>query len=334
MQKLLEPFILYLITQRCVAQNTSLAYRRDVQQFLEFWAKNKKKNKKNKTKISEALGEDTTKPMKEDLRVVLIDFRDLLRKQGIGSRSISRKLSALRAFFHYVSEYHPTGIAGHEVSLMVGAPPRLERRLPRVCSLRDINLILQAARGEKDIALAELICYLLYTAGLRVSELVGLKHHDVQLAAGHITIRGKGGKMRTIPLVSAAKEALVRYHESRTTQQKPLSKSTGTASELKPNKNTSPRATSSSKHNQSIITLSRQTVWRLIKRLARRAGIANPVSPHVLRHSLATHSLEEGWDLRSLQLMLGHERIATTEMYIHLDTRFVRSEYKKRHPRG
>ena len=79
--------------------------------------------------------------------------------------------------------------------------------------------------------------------------------------------------------------------------------------------------------------MTRQTAWRLIKKLAQRAGISTRVSPHILRHALATHSLEEGWDLRSLQMFLGHERIVTTEMYIHLDTRFVKSEYKKRHPR-
>lgn len=299
---LVDSFIAYLITQRCVAQNTSLAYRRDVAQFLAFWEQIESRKKTARRKTNSAHGKD-------GIRMILVDFRDFLRNNGVGSRSIARKLSALRSFFNYVSEYHPAEMAGHEVNLMVGAPPRLERRLPRICSLQEIDMMLRAAREERTYPQrAELICYLLYTAGLRVSELAHLTYHNVQLAAGNITLQGKGGKMRTIPLLPAVKDILVSALEV--------------------------HAKENSSFKKSIIGLSRQSIWRLIKRLARRANIQHPVSPHVLRHSLATHSLEEGWDLRSLQLMLGHERIATTEVYIHLDTKFVKSEYKKRHPRG
>lgn len=301
MEHLLNPFILYLMTQRCVAQNTSLAYQRDVRQFLNFWKKLSAKQKK-------------------DLRVVFIDFRDFLRKKDIQGRSISRKLSALRAFFKYITEYHATELPGVDAGLVVGLPPKLERRLPRVCSPADIGKLLQAAREEKNAVCAELICYLLYTAGLRVSELVSLRRENIQLATGHLTLQGKGGKMRTIPLVAQAKAAIERY-DLHVKLPLPVKKS----AQQQPTKQRNVR---------TYLQLSRQSVWRLIRRLARKAGITTPVSPHVLRHSLATHSLEEGWDLRSLQLMLGHERIATTEMYIHLDTKFVKNEYKKRHPRG
>jgi integrase/recombinase XerD len=292
MQHLLNPFISYLMTQRCVAYNTSLAYRRDVQQFLKFWDK-------------------LSQQQKKDWRMVLIDFRDFLRKHEVGGRSISRKLSALRAFFKYVLECHPAELKGHDISLVVGLPPRLDRRLPRVCSPDDIAKLFQVAQQEKDGVRAELICYLLYTVGLRVSELVQLRRENIHSATGRITLRGKGGKMRTIPLVARAQNAIENYDTW-------LQNRGGTTLNSR----------------LPYINLSRQSVWRLIKKLARAAKISTPVSPHVLRHSLATHSLEEGWDLRSLQLMLGHERIATTEMYIHLDTRFVKSEYKKRHPRG
>lgn len=321
---LLDPFILYLVTQRCVAQNTALAYRRDVAQFLSYWsASTKKKKRIAKKTISEAKTKPATetKSAKHDIRMVLIDFRDFLRTEGVGSRSISRKLSALRAFFHYVSEYHPLDMAEHEVSLMVGVAPRLERRLPRVCSPNDIDRLLHIAREEKHAVQAELICYLLYTAGLRVSELVSIRRENIQIAIGHITLQGKGGKMRTIPLVPQACAAIERYDEY--LRSCPAKKHAAQSVTIK-------KKTSGARY----IKLSRQSVWRLIKSLAQKAGISIPVSPHVLRHSLATHSLERGWDLRSLQLMLGHERIATTEMYIHLNTKFVKSEYKKRHPRG
>lgn len=255
--------------------------------------------------------------------MVLIDFRDFLRKENVGSRSISRKLSALRAFFRYVSETNPIDMAEHEVSLMVGVAPRLERRLPRVCSPEDIDKLLCAAREEKNPVQAELICYLLYTAGLRVSELVSIRRENIQIAIGHITLQGKGGKMRTIPLVPQACAAIERYDEY-----------LKNCAEAKKVVALSPSIRKASRRDSRYIKLSRQSVWRLIRSLARKAGITIPVSPHVLRHSLATHSLEKGWDLRSLQLMLGHERIATTEMYIHLNTKFVKSEYKKRHPRG
>jgi integrase/recombinase XerD len=314
--QLLDPFILYLITQRCVAHNTALAYRRDVEQFLKYWSASVKRKKRIARKI---ISEPSPAP-KSDIRMVLIDFRDFLRKEGVGSRSISRKLSALRSFFHYVSEYHPLDMAEHEVSLMVGVAPRLERRLPRVCSPQDIDGLLRVAREEKQHVQSELICYLLYTAGLRVSELVSIRRENIQIDIGHITLQGKGGKMRTIPLVPQACAAIVRYDEylKHSLLKDKYSK------EITTKKSGATR----------YIKLSRQSVWRLIKSLAQKAGISIPVSPHVLRHSLATHSLEKGWDLRSLQLMLGHERIATTEMYIHLNTKFVKSEYKKRHPRG
>jgi integrase/recombinase XerD len=325
--QLLEPFISYLVTQRCVAHNTALAYRRDVEQFLNYWQSSVKKQKRVAKKTGPTKPYDLSsvvltkgealREVGNDIRMILIDFRDFLRKEGVGSRSISRKLSALRAFFRYVSTSNTSSaIAEHDVSLIVGLAPRLERRLPRVCSPDDIEKLLQVARKEKNAVQAELICYLLYTAGLRVSELVSIRRENIQIAIGHITLQGKGGKMRTIPLIPQACRAVERYDDY-----------------LKSHKNGSENPTKLQR-SRGYINLSRQTVWRLIRSLARKAGLSIPVSPHVLRHSLATHSLENGWDLRSLQLMLGHERIATTEMYIHLNTKFVKSEYKKRHPRG
>lgn len=325
--QLIDPFILYLIAQRRVAHNTSLAYRRDVQQFLDFWKKTEKKIKKKKLSESKI---EVDGANKDDLRALLIDFRDFLRNRGVGSRSIARKLSALRAFFQYLNEYHPAEMTGQEVALTVGAPPRLERRLPRVCTQNDIDKLLSVAREERNPVRAELICCLLYTTGLRVSELVGLKRENIQVDIGHITLQGKGGKMRTVPLVPQACEVIRRYEEELKKKKNYANQNLALQQEQDSIKSRSLKKN----HVQCYLKMSRQSVWRLIKALARKAGISTPVSPHVLRHSLATHSLEQGWDLRSLQLMLGHERIATTEMYIHLNTRFVKSEYKKRHPRG
>jgi len=305
MRQLATAFAAYLITQRRVARTTHATYCHDVEEFITFYEKQKF----------------------EDYRELLINYREMLHRRGLGARSIARKICALRAFFRFIMQ--PAYAQGSGVARsaseeqaapemefpanlveLLGSLPRLEYRLPRVCSTDEIAQILATTtkrrRGQRHAQRDALIVHLLYATGLRVSELVQLTPRMMHLPTAMLHIRGKGDKMRHIPLQQELIAKLVEYMHI-----------------------------FNKKHlDRPLFPLSRQTVWRIIKRVARRAGITKSISPHTLRHSLATHSLEQGWDLRALQMLLGHERIATTEVYIHLDTTFVRAEYKKRHPRG
>ena len=145
--------------------------------------------------------------------------------------------------------------------------------------------------------------------GIALLQLERFRVEHIDRSLKLLRISGKGGKVRLIPLVESTFQLIMEYLAHVQTSKYVFFTST------------------------PDYPLCRQTAWRIIRRLAQAAGILHTVSPHILRHSLATHSLEEGWDLRSLQMMLGHERIATTEHYIHLDTAFVKKEYRKRHPR-
>jgi integrase/recombinase XerD len=286
--QMLTAFEAFLATQRCVSPNTYAAYLRDVRQLKAF--------------------QDTHKKLAP--RELFMQFREQLYDQGVGARSIARKLSAFRCFFKFMRERFPRKIPDNILE-MLGHLPRLEKRLPRICSPDEIKALLAHAYGEgEDGERNRLICTVLYTTGLRVSELVALKVSQIDTTDKVLRISGKGGKTRLIPLLPSTYELLFQYIMRRETKNFLF-------------------YTMSPNH-----PLSRQTAWRIIRAVAQRAGIAHTVSPHILRHSLATHSLEHGWDLRSLQMLLGHERIATTEHYIHLDTAYVKKEYRKRHPRG
>jgi len=286
--QMINAFEAFLATQRCVASNTYAAYVRDLRQLKAF--------------------SDTHKKLQP--RELFMQFREHLYDAGVSARSIARKLSAFRCFFKFMRERFPRKMPENILDLM-GHMPRLEKRLPRICSPDEINALLAAAtgpgyEGERDY----LICMLLYTTGLRVSELIALNVSQIDTTSKVLRIAGKGGKMRLIPLLQSTCDILVSYMKRYPTAKYIFY--------------------TSSCYKQ----LARQTAWRIIRRIAQRAGIPHIVSPHILRHSLATHSLEHGWDLRSLQMLLGHERIATTEHYIHLDTAYVKKEYRKRHPRN
>jgi len=286
--QMLNAFEAFLATQQCVSPNTYAAYLRDLRQLQKFQEQH----------------------TRYELREMFIAFREHMYDQGIGARSIARKLSAFRCFFKFVRERYPRKLPEHIMEIM-GHMPKLEKKLPRICSVEEIHtMIAAAATDEGPHRLRnQLMCILLYTTGLRVSELVNLRIENVDTTLQLLRITGKGGRVRLVPVVESTYRLIMEY----IAYTRPTTYIFFTDSPDHP--------------------LCRQTAWRVIRRLAQQAGVLHTVSPHILRHSLATHSLENGWDLRSLQMMLGHERIATTEHYIHLDTAFVKKEYRKRHPR-
>jgi len=234
-----------------------------------------------------------------------------LRREGLSPRSISRALVSMRRFYAFlVNEGDRSD--NPAVNLY---PPRLPRRLPKVLSEPEVEALLQApdtARpaGIRDRAMIEL----LYASGLRVSELVGLERSQLQLEAGFLIAFGKGAKERVVPVGESAEDWLHRY-----------------LVEVRP-------SMVKGRHDIVFVSyrglgLTRQGFWKLLRNHGRSAGIKN-LSPHVLRHSFATHLLEHGADLRAVQVMLGHSNITTTQIYTHIHEHRLRSLYDRHHPRA
>lgn len=230
----------------------------------------------------------------------------------VSVRSIARNLSALKMFYRFlVSEGK---IESNPARLL--SAPKLPRRLPGVLSSEEVGRLLSqpdpnTARGKRDKAMVEL----LYATGLRVSELVNLKISNVNMEAGYVRTLGKGSKERMVPMGAKALEALKEY----VTHGRPAFLKQRSSSYLFLNSRGKP--------------LTRQGFWKIIKRLGLTAGIRKEIYPHSLRHSFASHLLEHGADLRSVQIMLGHADISTTQIYTHVTRERLKQIHEKHHPR-
>ncbi|MDD5307880.1 MAG: site-specific tyrosine recombinase XerD [Deltaproteobacteria bacterium] len=242
----------------------------------------------------------------------ITEYLGRLSRRGLKRRSQARTLSALRGLFGHLrtERYLPTDPTEDADS------PKIQRTLPVVLTREEVESLLAApdpatARGKRDAAML----HTMYAAGLRVSELVSLRLADMDLQAGFLAVTGKGDKRRVVPLGEWAVAMIVRYmEEARRSWAKPGE----TAVFLT--------------HRRAPMT--RQSFWLIIRRYAMVAGIRKPLSPHKLRHSFATHLLEGGADLRSVQAMLGHVDISTTQIYTHVTTDHILRVHRKFHPRG
>jgi integrase/recombinase XerD len=235
-----------------------------------------------------------------------------LGKQGLGARSACRHLSAVRGFVNFLL----TERAIDDDPCALIERPRVSQRLPRVLVLGEVERILDAPeregfRGLRDRAILQVM----YAAGLRVSEVVGLKLGDVDRRKGLVSAFGKGQKRRLVPLGEPALDALDAYQRVRAERPGAAASSVLFLS---------PRGGA----------LTRQAVWKMVTGYASSVGVNKPSSPHKLRHSFATHLLEGGADLRTVQALLGHADISTTEIYTHLADDHVRVAFKKAHPRA
>jgi integrase/recombinase XerD len=235
-----------------------------------------------------------------------------LRRRGLGGRSIARHLSAVRGLYRFLLD---AGRLPRDPTLHLDSP-RPARRLPRTLSMPDAAALVEAPDttrpdGLRDRALLEL----LYASGLRASEALGLRIEDVNFRAGYVMVIGKGDRQRLVPAGARALDWVRRYL---TTVRPRQVRRDCPALFL----------------NRSGGAMSRQALWGLIRRAARRAGLPAAVSPHTLRHSFASHLLERGADLRSVQAMLGHVDISTTQIYTHLPSSVVHDMYRKFHPRA
>lgn len=291
---LIDGFFEHLVVERGLAQNSLEAYRRDLDRYIGYL----KSRRKQATALDRA----------EVPRYLLA-----LREAGLGPRSVARHLSAIRQFHRFLVR---EGHASEDPTSHLESP-RPWHRLPTVLSSDEVDRLLACSerttpQGLRDRAMLEL----LYASGLRVSELVGLRLADLDLAVGVVRVLGKGHKERLVPLGDAAAQSLRAY--------------LGDGRPRLEKRRPSPHLFLG-RHGRG---LTRQMFWQLLRRSVRAAGITKPVTPHTLRHSFATHLLERGADLRSVQLMLGHADIGTTQIYTHLTRAHLKAIYDKHHPRA
>jgi integrase/recombinase XerD len=235
-----------------------------------------------------------------------------LHTAGLGARSLARNIAAIRSFYRFA---RATGRLTYDPAALVEGP-RPPRRLPRALSRAAARALVEAAHGNAPRALRDrALLELLYGSGLRASEIVGLRLADVDLHGQFLICRGKGARQRLVPVGGEARRALSAY----LTGARP-------GSVMEPDPGTVFL-------NHRGRPLSRQGLWEIVRRHARLIGLARAF-PHALRHSFASHLLEGGADLRSVQALLGHADIGTTEIYTHLPSEAVRTMYRKFHPRA
>lgn len=236
----------------------------------------------------------------------------LLKEKQYQRSTVARKLACLRSFFKFLVRENML-----KVNPAVGiATPKREKKLPNCLELEEIEHLLDAPNGNKweekrDKAILEA----LYSSGIRVSELTGLNHDDIDLFSGIMKIRGKGKKERIVPLGSIALKSIEAYVDM-----KPKSKDG--------------KGTNALFVNRSGTRLTDRSVRRILIKYARRISLTKEISPHMLRHSFATHMLDRGADLRSVQELLGHQNLSTTQIYTHISTKRLRDAYDKAHPRA
>lgn len=292
---LLDEFLNSLLVEKGLSKNTLEAYSRDIIKYLNF------------------LDTKSISPLHATPSHI-VSFLSHLKGNGISTRSYARNLVAVRMFYKFL--LHQSYLSSSPTATI--DIPRLATRLPDVLSLEDVEKILNAPKmdnqtGLRDKAMLET----LYATGMRVSELVSVKLNDLNLQSGYIIAYGKGSKERIVPLGESAVLAIKDYLDT-----------------------SRPKILKARKSEHLFITnrgkkLTRQAFWALIKKYALVAGISpKRVKPHVLRHSFATHLLERGADLRSIQTMLGHADISTTQIYTHVKTDKLKEIHKKSHPRG
>jgi len=295
LNELADTYIDYLTIEKGLSSNSIEAYTTDLISYLNYLDKNKIKD------IGQA---DTT---------AILGWLVQLTRNGLSPKSRARHLVTLRGFYKY--------LAGEKVintnPIKDVDIPKTGQSLPKVMSYSEVQALLEAKDGVKpkdlrNIAMMEIM----YGAGLRVSELINLKLSDVNLEVGFIRVMGKGSKERLVPMGSKAREVTQKWID------------TGRPLVMKHQPGEYLFAARAGK------PMTRQSFWKIIKKNASLAGLAQTVSPHTLRHSFATHLLEGGADLRSVQAMLGHSDISTTQIYTHVSREYLVRMHQAFHPRS
>ncbi|GAB4073528.1 site-specific tyrosine recombinase XerD [Barrientosiimonas marina] len=297
---MLEPafddFLHYLLVERGVSDNTLTSYQRDLKNYKTYVEKVSRKSEWNDIGRSDIIG-----------------FLYKLKDDGKSSATIARAISSIRAFHHFLIREQ---LVDHDASLHIETPKK-ERKLPATLSSADVEALL-AISGHTPLAMRnKAMLELMYATGLRVTELVSLEVSDLHLTMGFVRCMGKGSKERIVPLGDVAKNAMDYYLQH------------GRGHLVKRGQDQNALFV-----NQHGRPLSRQGFWKILKEIARDSGIKKQITPHTLRHSFATHLLENGADLRSVQEMLGHADISTTQIYTHITKARLKDIYQTYHPRA
>ncbi|MCP1726146.1 integrase/recombinase XerD [Natronospira proteinivora] len=290
----IERFLDAMWMERGLSENTLAAYRADLQNLAK-WAQGVERE-------VETLARDD-----------ILEFLAWRVQQGARPRSTARQLSSIRRYFRYlVREGRRSDDPSSDIEM-----PRLGRPLPKSLGESEVEALLAAPEVEKPLGLRDrAMLELLYATGLRVSELVSLRLDQVNLRQGVIRINGKGERERLVPLGEESQAWLQRYVEE------------GRSGILGGRQSPFLFPTRRSEH------MTRQAFWHIIKRYAQRAGISRGLSPHTLRHAFATHLLNNGADLRVVQMLLGHSDVSTTQIYTHVARERLKSLHEEHHPRG
>ncbi|MDR6122503.1 integrase/recombinase XerD [Bacillus sp. SLBN-46] len=297
MEDQLKDFMHFLIVEKGLAKNTIVSYERDLKSYLHYL-----KNVESFLSLNDVQ------------RIHIVHFLGFLKEQGKSSKTLARHIASVRAFHQFLLRDKATD---QDPSVLIETP-RLEKSLPKVLSLQEVEVLLETPKqkdhyGIRDKAMLEL----LYATGIRVSELISLDIENVHLTMGFVRCIGKGNKERIIPIGRTASDSIKLYLD------------TGR-----------PQFVSKKHREQALFLnhqgnrLTRQGFWKILKKLTKEAGIEKELTPHTLRHSFATHLLENGADLRAVQEMLGHADISTTQIYTHVTKTRLKDVYSKFHPRA
>ncbi|MBC7185696.1 MAG: site-specific tyrosine recombinase XerD [Calditrichaeota bacterium] len=294
MKQLVEEFLDYLVVERRMARNTLLAYRHDIERYVDF------------LQSRHVSAPDDVRP------AMVTEFLEALAAVGLCVTSVARNLSAIRMFHRFLvaeelAETDPT-----ETTRL----PKRAQVLPTVLDQYEVERLLEQPDAAEPLGVRDrAILEFLYATGVRVSELVAVQLSDILVEEGLVRVFGKGGKERIVPIGEQAIFWVQRY-----------------VSEVRPRYAQLARSRNALFIGVRGNPLTRKAVWEIMKKYARAAGIRKEVSPHSLRHSFATHLIEGGADLRVVQEMLGHADISTTQVYTHIDRQYLREVHRQYHP--
>jgi integrase/recombinase XerD len=295
MDVLLDSFLSYLAVEKGLSENTLESYGRDVRNFIRYVEEN---------------GPGSADEIKYNH---ILDYLSHFKDKGSNATTVVRSIVSLRQFFKYLLLEK---IIYEDPAARIRTP-KMKKGIPGVIALNEVEMILGAPdestpEGLRDSSMLEV----LYATGIRVSELIGLKLNDVNFELGFVVVYGKGSKERIVPIGDKARNKVLEYLGS-----------------------SRPALLKSRDSKALFVTrlgkgMTRQGFWKIIKQNALKASITKKISPHTLRHSFATHLLERGADLRTIQLMLGHSDISTTQIYTHVESERLKVIHKKYHPRS
>lgn len=295
MLELLSEFVEFLLVERGLAKNTIDSYKRDLKSYLTY------------------LRLQGIENINDTNRTIIVSYLLFMQRDGKASSSISRACASIKSFYQFLFRER---YIKDDPTINLDTP-KLEHRLPRVLSIEEVDRLLRQPKlndplGFRDKTMLEL----LYATGMRVTELISLTVEDINLDMGYVRCFGKGSKERILPVGSISIKYLKKYIKD--VRCKLLKKNSTNILFL----------------NHRGKGLSRQGFWKIIKKYSKQANLSKKVTPHTLRHSFATHLLENGADLRAVQEMLGHADISTTQIYTHITRSKIKEVYDNTHPRA